>query len=414
MVLRLKNITPIGTGPRKVDHLQAPEKPGWPPSGPFHSPPSPRPRPASHGAVPTSRALAGNGRLVLIVGLALILAMAGFFATRGSTGEQTPGGLEPMPAPDTSQGTTAAESAQGHLSPAADSPRSPSVLDTLARAPRAPRPDVKRSFDGTGTLRGEVTTAPGVAFPTHWTLEIGPSQVLAGKDLAATRTLEFSRGERLFEIPEVPLAGYSLVARSADMTTARHNVLLVEGRADSFIVMRLEPAGFLDGNVFDTQGRPAAGLVVSLQDEASSRRLEATVDAAGGYLFPAVPDGEYHIIFGPPTSPLVDGQRLSFRAPSLHFPNTVIPATGTVVFMAQELDGRPVPDARLRGFGSNGGVVDATAGYDGWATVRFLPPGRYRVTATSQLPDGAGRLRGQVTFDLKSTAPDSVYIRMRP
>ena len=414
MVLRLKNITPIGTGQWKVDLLRPRSGPGYG-SGEAQRRPAGRwsrtLRPVVHSRPsPFELGDAGSGRLLLILGLALILALAVFFATRG--GPEESNALQ-VDSPVTHTPVANPESSAGQA-PASAAPRSPGLLDTMARPPRGPRPDVKRSFAGTGTLRGEVTTAPGIPFPSHWTMEIGPSQVLAGKDLAATRTLEFSQGERMFHIPDVPLAGYSLIARSADMTSRTHNVLLVEGRADSFVVMRLEPAGFLDGTVFDAEGRPAEGLKISLLDESSSRRLTATVDAAGGYLFPAVPDGEYSIVFGPPTSPLADSRQLSFRAPAMHFPKTTIPVTGTVVFMVQELDGRPVPDARLRGFGSNGGVVDTTAGYDGWVTVRFLPPGRYSVNATSSLPDGNQRLKGRATFELQSTAPDSVYIHMRP
>lgn len=377
--------------------------------------PSDLPTPRRRRPPGTAHRRRGSGRLPLILMLAVFLALAGFFAFQAVDPEPTPEPIAPSHPPTATVPEPASETSAGDLL-TDGSERAPgtATLDTLARPARGPRPDVQRSFDGTGTLRGEVTTSPGVPFPSHWTLEIGPSKVLEGRERAVSRILDFSGDERTFHIPDVPLAGYSLVAKAADMSTRTHNALLVEGRSSSFIVMRLEPAGFLDGSVFDEQGRPAEGLTVTLLDESSSRRIKTTVDAAGGYLFPAVPDGEYRIVFGPPTSPLAPDRELSFRAPSLHFPNTTIPVTGTVVFMVQELDGRPVPDARLRGFGSEGGVVDTVSGYDGWVTVRFLPPGRYRVNATSHLPNGTVDLKGQAAFDLKSTAPDSVYIHMRP
>jgi len=257
-----------------------------------------------------------------------------------------------------------------------------------------PKPSPQR-FEGRGVIRGEVVAQGGAAMPERWTLLLEPNPWLEGREKAESRRIEFEHGETTFRAEDLPMGGYLVRALANGLNDLPASVLLVRGSADQFVSLALRPSGFLDGSVLDAAGRPAEGLDVTLDSIATRSRATVTTDAAGGFLFRDVLDGEYELLFGRADSPLLPAERLVFKAPSLRFPTRTLPATGTLKLNVRDLQLRPQPRARISGSTSTGNSVDVFADHLGRATVRHALPGRYLLDATSE--DG---LEGHASFEL--------------
>ena len=106
-------------------------------------------------------------------------------------------------------------------------------------------------------------------------------------------------------------------------------------------------------------------------------------------------DGEYEIRFGDPDRPLRDAEWFTFQAPSMRYPERVVPAFADVTFRVYDERRGPVPDASVRGYGDAGGTIDLVTDGNGVAVALFLRPGLYKVKAK----DRAGRL-GKVDFEI--------------
>jgi hypothetical protein len=253
-----------------------------------------------------------------------------------------------------------------------------------------------------GVIRGEVLTDGGAVVPERWTLHVGPHPWLAGHETAADRRIELEHGESTFEVRDLPLGGYIVEALAPGANCLPGNVMLVQGSEDQFVSIQLSPAGFLDGGVLDSAGRPAEGLYVTLESVATGERRSLSTDAAGLFLFREVRDGEYRLFFGRPDSPLLPPQSLLFQAPSLRFPTRTLPPSVSIEVSVVDILQRPVPGARVSGSAPEGGAIDTRCDGNGIARIRFVPPGNYRIDA-----HGDGAFRGSAVIVLSAGQPEA-------
>ena len=256
--------------------------------------------------------------------------------------------------------------------------------ETGTSGPPSALPDRATAASG-GVIRGELLAGGGVALPDRWTLHVGPHPWLAGHDRAADRRIEFEHGETTFEVQGLPLGGYLVEAIAPGRNCLPGNVMLVHGSEDQFVTIQLSPAGFVDGGVLDSEGRPADGLEVTLESVATGERATQTTDVAGNFVFRSVRDGEYRILFGRPDSPLLPPQSLVFQAPSMRFPTRTLPPSATLVVTVVDPGLHPIAGARISGSAAGGGAVDTSTDASGSVRVRFLPPGTYRIDARTEL-----------------------------
>ncbi len=259
-------------------------------------------------------------------------------------------------------------------------PDSASNSERSTAGPEAPPTPVV--FDGKGTIRGRLHMAPGTDYPKSWTLIIEPSRTLNGKELAVRRVSEHAGDDIDFEVSGLPQAGYVVRATAAGMNSTEVNVLLAVGREQHFVTLKLKPAGFLDGGVTNSKGEPLEGVPVVLESTSTHVRLETETNAAGNYIFREVLDGEYLIYFGSPDNPLLPAQSVLFSAPSLRFPTRKLPHDGALTVTVVDDRGVALEGARIRGFGPPGGALDSLTDTAGVANFRFLPAGRFKLTAT--------------------------------
>ncbi|MFT5052606.1 MAG: hypothetical protein ACI8QZ_004042 [Chlamydiales bacterium] len=263
--------------------------------------------------------------------------------------------------------------------------------------------DFAKAYVGHGVIRGRVQVSAGLDFPERWELVLEPARFLEGREKAVSRVITITKGEREFEVTDLPLGGYDVSARSAGMNGNPVPVLLytVAGRPDlpgarySYVILDLTPAGFVDGSIVNGRGMPVGDLPVSLTSPKTHEVLETTTDPAGNFIFPLVLDGEYEILFGDPDRPLRPVEWFTFKAPSMRYPEREVPAFVDVTFSVFDERRHPLADASVRGYGDPGGTIDLVTDMDGSALARFLAPGRYRVKAK----DRAGQL-GKVDFEI--------------
>ncbi len=274
-----------------------------------------------------------------------------------------------------------------------EGPRLPTPMD-----PPPPALGPNR-FDGRGRIHGEVLAAKSVTYPNDWTLVIEPSPTLIGSEHAATRRIEFHAGERAFDVPDLPLAGYRVRAEAPALNCTDLSALLIKGSEVAFATLEFRPSGFIDGRVLAANGAPADGVDVVLESVETKLRREQRADAAGGYVFRDVLDGVYRLYVGRPETPLVPPGDIRFTAPSLRFKDVTLPPTGAIVLHTRAENGAPVADVEVSGFGSMGGALRARSDYLGIARLPWLPPGEYRIEGRTD--DGRrGRVNVVVQADV--------------
>jgi hypothetical protein len=277
-----------------------------------------------------------------------------------------------------------------------------------SRASVAAIDDASR-FDGRGVIRGRVRTDAGIAFPSQWKLSVFPSPTMHGEERAESRTIEFTGGEDTFRVDDLPLGAYGVRADAVGLNCLAVTVILVRGAENQFVSLLLTPAGYVRGSVIDAEGRPAEGVPVTLESTATRARRTQESDAAGGYHFDDVLDGEYALYFGRPEAPLIAPDSLAFRAPAMTVPERKLPPTATATVWTRDDKGAPIADVLVSGFSSHAGVIDVRTGRDGSALVRYLPAGRYRLHA--RLEDGRS---GTATVELTAGESAMVEIKVEP
>jgi hypothetical protein len=309
---------------------------------------------------------------------------------------------------------TGAAGPTAHDAPAATGPTekpfaaepAPRAPEGIARAPAAGALTDPARFQGRGRIRGRLVTE-GRPIPQSWSLVLEPHPTLVGANHAESRTVAFEQGEQTFDVPDLSLGGYRVSARSAGLNSTIESVLLVQGSSNVHVTLRLTAAGLVDGFVLDHRGQPAEGLLVTIEDRRTRARSSATVDASGQFVLHDVTDGEYRILFGAPTRPLVPPGDFSFRAPTLRWPEVHLPATGDLRVAVRDANGAGIAEAFVSGPGAPQGAASGTAGGDGVLLLKWLWPARYRLTAKS--PDGRS---GVADVDVPEGAVTDVTIRV--
>lgn len=320
------------------------------------------------------------GLLALVLLLGLGGAVAAWYAWDARAGSVAGGGaVSPDPAA-ASQAPVRTDLGRDEPRPA---PRADAGTRPGARPSAAPSAGASVASN-LGTIRGSVHTAPGQTLPATWRAVVEPSPFYQGDHSGVRRTVELAGDEHGFAIEELPLAGYSVRAEAAGFNSLPVHVLLTAGSEMQIVNLVLSPAGFLDGFVLDAKGRPVEELLVTLEAEADSSRRGVTTQSDGSFVFPDVLDGNYTLYFGAPEAPLVAPKSLAFQAPSMRAPETELPVLGKLALHTFDRDGTPLALVDVRGFGSEGGQINALTDENGKATIGLLRPGRYRLFASTE------------------------------
>lgn len=267
-----------------------------------------------------------------------------------------------------------------------------------------PRADPRLRFEGTGVLEGRLDLPPGAAAPRAWSLVLAPSHVLMGGDRARARREEFQDGELEFALRDVPLGGYEIWAE-ADGMSGRHEHLLL-ARPDAQLVyqaLRLVPLAFVEGRVVDAEGVAVAGLPMILRAREGAPLVTHT-DGAGLYLFERVPDGDYRLETGFRDAPLAEPLELAVVSPSLHVAPIEVPLLFELVAEVRDADGQELAGARVRGWCTRGGRIDALTDVRGLARQPFIPAGRVTLEASHPERPHAGFARVHLDFPAAGAA----------
>ncbi|MFT7487025.1 MAG: hypothetical protein ACI9F9_002884 [Candidatus Paceibacteria bacterium] len=262
------------------------------------------------------------------------------------------------------------------------------------------------TFNGRGSIRGLVTTADGSPVPKPYTVRIGPSRSMAGREFAAPSSGEFSDDE--FTLQDLPLGGYDLWVEAPGMNSRPTPVLLTEAATSPYLVIRISPMGFLDGFAFNEEGRPAMDLRVELAERDGENLFVTQTRPDGSYLFSNVPDGEYRLLFGPAHRPLVPERELAFKAPHMHFPKTTLPTTVDILIHTTDRLGKPMGAVTVSGYGKPKGRIEITTDGSGLGWARNLPPGFYRLAAV-----GPAGLTSKMSLDITRAENQEYYIAVR-
>ena len=330
--------------------------------------------------------------------LAVAMLFAGiWFATRGDD--------ESREAPALGPATRIEPSPTQESQPLDSSEVLPVESDFLPRVAASGQGTLPK-FNGRGSIRGLVTAGKGDEVPETFTIHIGPSDSLFGRELAESSSQVCTSPEFVFD--DLPLGGYDVWIEAEAMNSRRNPVLLTQTAPSPYVILRVAPTGFLDGYVMNLDGRPAQDLRVELAAVFTEDRLETTTRADGFYIFHDVPDGEYRILFGPQQAPLVPPRDLAFQAPSMRFPKIELPPTVDILIHTTNHVGEAVGDVTVTGFGKPEGRIEITTDFGGLGWARNLPPGRYRIAARNE--EG---LSAKITLEVANESRQEFWIAVR-
>jgi hypothetical protein len=343
------------------------------------------------------------GRAVLVVVALLFVAGLAWLWIASS---ERPSGRTLAPGPEDPEAARAAADRPAELVPAAP-PRADAQpvepgdeLEPFASA----RTDTPHPTGKLGSVRGHVEVSGEEPFPRRWRLILRPSTTLPAREHALTKELEFTDGRQDFEVLELPLGGYDVLADASGFNGQALPVLLEPGNSNPFVNLRMVPAGVLEGRVLDAAGLPAEGVPITLFATADQAQREALSDANGIFRFPKLPDGGYDLLVGRPTSPLLPERRpLRFMAPRLTYPDIELPLLGEIHVPLE----RPLEGIDVRGSGTNGGLVEGKTDFDGRLVLKHLPAGHFRLRLSHSNMDGkyARRIAVDVVAGQVAEAP---------
>jgi hypothetical protein len=306
----------------------------------------------------------------------------------------TPGPLGPAAGPDSrgAEGTAVTRRTAGERTAVPETP--------LPLLPADGRP--------IGVLRGQVQAPAGVPLPAQYTVELTPSRTSAAARFAAERTVQVDSSAGWFELRDLPLGGYDVLVRGEGLESPRVPVLLHPGREEVFLVLQLERTATVDGRVVDAQGSVVSDLEVVLTERGEPRSFSVRTDAAGRFRFTDVPEGAFQLALGSASAPVVPLRDLTLTRPGLSLGDLEVPRLESLWLRLVDEGGGPVSGARVHGYGSAGGHVDATSDPRGEVLVPLLPPGRYRLRAADdqgrqgflalELVRGAGRSSAELVL----------------
>jgi hypothetical protein len=318
----------------------------------------------------------------LALGIAAVIAgvAALFFVVRDSSVRVVAESSSPPPiaAPD--------RTARLSSDAPSEAPRT-AVATTLAPEVQTARTEVTElDAGGPGIIRGRITAAPGVELPKTWTLVIEPHPFLKGRERAVSRRIEFTNGEQEFKVGGLPLAGYNVRAIADGLNDVACSALLVESSSNVFVNPQFRRAGFIDGSVVDARGAPVEGMTVTITSDATHARTSVRTGANGDYVIPNVTDGDYSLSIGEPNAPLLEPDRLAFKAPSMRFPTRRLPETGSIRLFTVDPSRRSLANVEVSGYSTGGAALRTTTDGHGTSFVRYLAPGKYRLQA--KIEDG--------------------------
>ncbi len=188
-------------------------------------------------------------------------------------------------------------------------------------------------------------------------------------------------------------------------TAVVKNLVLEEDRSVDRLELRLQAPARVEGTVTGPDGKPYAGAVVFVRDDADSRLAEGypppTSDASGRFSIEGLPPGS--VTIGARTDALVtlEAPRVDLRAGETSRIELELRPGTRLRVVVQEKDGHAV-GASLRVADERGVIVGSAyplqdgdraepAAPENGARIGPIPPGRYTITATNH--DGASASR---------------------
>ncbi len=331
---------------------------------------------AGAGSESNARWRAGRSALAGIALLLLGAVLAVWLWSR--TGPERRGSSAVLPAPARASAPDELEAVAERETARSEPPDQRTDLGPFSAG--QPASEEERFRGGPGSLRGHVESSSEEPFPLSWKLVIGPSITLPGRERAVSRTLEITDGRQEFSVSDLPLGGYDVRAEAEGFNGLTQPVLLERGSEHPFVELRLVPAGFLEGRILESGGAPAPAVPVTLIAQPDGEARETRTDGNGLFRFELVPDGPHELLIGRLSSPILPERRpLRFSAPSMTLPDLELPLLGRFDLRVIDSLERPVENVRVRGSGTNGGLIDETTDHDGRISARYLPAGHYRI-----------------------------------
>jgi len=282
-------------------------------------------------------------------------------------------------------------------------------------APFVPARASETRFAGKlGSLRGHIEVSGENPFPQTWRLVLRPSNTLPAREHAVSRSIEFSDARTEFEVAELPLGGYDVHGEAPGFNGQVLPVLLEPGNEHPFVNLRFVPCGTLEGRILDADSLPAEGVKVTLLAvPEESLAGTVTTDASGVYRFEQLADGEYEILVGEATAPLMPERRpVRFMAPRLTFPDIDLPQLGQLLVRVVDSLARPLEGVEVRGSGTHGGVIDGRTDYDGRLVVKHLPAGQFRLRL--QHPSFAKEYAKRIAVEVEAGKVTEAPVRLGP
>ncbi len=292
-------------------------------------------------------------------------------------------------------------------------------LTPSSRVEAGPLPyrNMKRVFDGTGQISGELFPSDSVAMPESWTLVIEPSQFAMGRETAIRKELEFPGNQTTFEVRDLPMASYRVYAQAEGQASMALEVSLfkIEGpghrsKDHSHVMLQLQPLTGLDVFLRNVDLSPATELDLTLESTASRKRWQAQTNAAGRFSFERLPAGSYRLMVGYADQPLVPEAEIQVDLGQVATWQGTLPATYSMNLKVIDDQGRPLPEAILRGHG--GAPIAGRTDFDGMFTQRYLPQGTYRIRVEHKESEGKGHL--DLVLPMDPSQPDPVVVYCRP
>ena len=327
------------------------------------------------------KALQGRAAGLLVAALAMLLAILYLLLpSRGPAGPEPDGNSSEAASPAASQDPGSGEGRldrgpqEARLDPTTGSPPPQSAPSVVADRPVPASPPAHP-----GRLRGEllIRAGGGVPEPTTWTLVLEPSRILPNAELAIERRVELDSQTLTFDEVDLPLGGYDLFAEAEGWNGRRQSVRLSSRASMAHVLLELVPAGTLSGSVKDVSGWPLEDLVVILAAEQGGLERRTYTAPDGSFAFPELLDGSYVLTLGSRINPLVDPIELAFLTPGFTLEPIEVPRLGAARLAVVDPFASPVAEARVTGYGDQGGAIDVKTDAFGEAVAFGLKPGRW-------------------------------------
>ena len=269
----------------------------------------------------------------------------------------------------------------------------------------------RKSLAESGRIRGSLSLPKGVQAPSEWELVVGPSR-FHRRGAAEERRVLFTGAELEFDLQGLSFGGYDVRPVAEGMNALAVPLELTPEAAEVVVNLVLTPAGSLRGALKYADETPVEGVWVRV-DRTLSRASDLIVSRStftgleGSFHFDYLPDGEYELRYGDEFNPILQPERLTVVAPSLHLPSRTLTGLGELTVEVFDFGGNPVPDVAIIGSGKRGGTVDHFTGPDGRCRVLGLPAGHYRIRT-----DHPGFPSQAKVFDLEASQRFSVRITL--